>query len=447
MNIKHIIEARKKFNIHEEYMLDYIDELNLWIIGRFGIIDIFEEGIKYEQVTISDFPSIDASSRADIDYYFLPYIDESDAIEGFCVRKFKIPWIVPKCNTTHKNIFFIKCTNNGISYFACDTIAALHSFVRYAINYQTKDSIDNGYFYARGLGWYLISGYGYDAIECWPSDTEWVNDNELQSYAQKLYPELNEDFAPTKLKSLCRFNIPFWDGGVEIQGTPIYAIRTANDGTYFASPNRHALRPAVTCLNGWRNQHIEETVQKEMEKAAINDRTTIVVNGDLVLEKHVEHEVGNVEKDGIGIQNNYIDKKKETDKSGKGRTDCCFFYNNNEYFSVAIQQFTNILLKHKLVPEDMDLKKMESLFLGKPCRRKYTWLGKPHILTHIIKGLTKADKPIITTWPEGTSPWEVVSCRFIDEEGYPLPNIRQENKRKKTNSIVEEAVNALAGYL
>lgn len=187
-----------------------------------------------------------------------------------------------------------------------------------------------------------------------------------------------------------------------------------------------------------------EEIKKMLE---VIGKVGINVNGDLVLEKHVEHEVGNVEKDGIGIQNNYIDKKKETDKSGKGRTDCCFFYNNNEYFSVAIQQFTNILLKHKLVPEDMDLKKMESLFLGKPCRRKYTWLGKPHILTHIIKGLTKADKPIITTWPEGTSPWEVVSCRFIDEEGYPLPNIRQENERKKTNSIVEEAVNALAGHL
>ena len=149
----------------------------------------------------------------------------------------------------------------------------------------------------------------------------------------------------------------------------------------------------------------------------------------------------------VNIHNDVSNDKTPKSKPTTRRTDCCFLYNNEEYFSVAIQQFTNILLKHKLIPEDMDLKKMEGLFQGKPCKRRYTWLGKPHILTHIIKRLTKPDKPIITTWPEGTSPWEVVSCRFIDEEGYSLPNIRQENERKKTIAIVDEAVNALAGYL
>lgn len=206
---------------------------------------------------------------------------------------------MPKCNITHKNIYRIGCTNNGISYYACDTIAALHSFVRYAISFPKKESIDNGYPYARDLGWYLISGYGYNAIECWPSDTEWIEADKLQSYAQKLYPELNEDFEPTKLKSICRFTIPFWDGEVEIRETFIYAIRTVNDGTYFASPNRHALPPAVTCLNGWRNQQIEEAIHKATEN---NGGKTIIVEGDYVNYKHVENEVNNVAAGGTGIK-------------------------------------------------------------------------------------------------------------------------------------------------
>ena len=189
----------------------------------------------------------------------------------------------------------------------------------------------------------------------------------------------------------------------------------------------------------------QEDIQKVLEaigKGGIN------VKGDLVLEKHVEHEVNNVEPGGVGIQINYANEKKNEAKTG--REDCCFFYDNEEYFAIAIQQFTNVLRKYKLVPEEMNLKKMECLFLGKSCRTKYTWLGdrtKRHLLTHIIKGLTNPDNPIITTWPEGTSPWEVVSCRFIDEDGHALPNIRQETARKKTQSIVEEAVNALAGHL
>lgn len=139
--------------------------------------------------------------------------------------------------------------------------------------------------------------------------------------------------------------------------------------------------------------------------------------------------------------------EEEVKRFKKGRTDCCFLYVNENYFTVAIQEFTNKLRSHNLIPSNTDLKQMESLFRGHPCRTKYTWLGAPHILTHIIKGLTKDDNPVITTWPKGTSKWEVVSCRFVDKNGNPLPNIRQQSARKGSETIVEEIVNALAEYL
>lgn len=139
--------------------------------------------------------------------------------------------------------------------------------------------------------------------------------------------------------------------------------------------------------------------------------------------------------------------EKEAKGFKKGRTDCCFLYDNDEYFAVAIQEFTNKLRSHNLIPDSMDAKQMEGLFRGRSCRRKYTWLGDNHILTHIIKGLTKDDNPIITAWPESTSKWEVVSCRFVDKDGNPLPNIRQEKERIKIRTVVKEIVNALAGYL
>lgn len=87
MDEKYIAEARKRFNIDEEYMLDYIDELNLWIIGSFGCISWIDEGVECNGATIDDFPSINATSRADINYYFLPYLDECHVSEGFGVWK------------------------------------------------------------------------------------------------------------------------------------------------------------------------------------------------------------------------------------------------------------------------------------------------------------------------------------------------------------------------
>lgn len=146
-----------------------------------------------------------------------------------------------------------------------------------------------------------------------------------------------------------------------------------------------------------------------------------------------------------------LERSAQYDNEAKGfrkhRTDCCFLYDNKDYFGTAIQEFTSQLKKHRLIPEDMDCKKMESLFRGRSCRTKYKWLGPNHVLTWIIKGLTNDEKPVITTWPEGATKWDVVSCRFEDKDGRPLPNIRQENRRKATETMVDDAVRALKGYL
>lgn len=136
----------------------------------------------------------------------------------------------------------------------------------------------------------------------------------------------------------------------------------------------------------------------------------------------------------------------EAKKFKKFRTDCCFRYVAGDNFAPAIQEFTNKLKFHKLIPDDVDCKYMESLFSYHSCRRTYKWLGDKHILTHIIKGLCNEKNPIITTWPEGTSPWTVVSCRFVDKNGKPLPNIRTEKERKRTKTVVNDIVHALAGY-
>lgn len=128
------------------------------------------------------------------------------------------------------------------------------------------------------------------------------------------------------------------------------------------------------------------------------------------------------------------------------RDDCCFQYDNDEYFADAVQDFMWKLKKYKLIPDDVDFKTMETLFRGHPTRNKLTWLGDNHILTHVIKGLCADDNPIITTWPAGTSKWDVVSARFCDKDGNPLPNIRKESARKKTATIVEELVGTLAEY-
>lgn len=138
---------------------------------------------------------------------------------------------------------------------------------------------------------------------------------------------------------------------------------------------------------------------------------------------------------------------EETKKFKKSRTDCCFLYDNQEYFATAIQELTNKLKQFKLIPEDIDYKQMESIFRGHPCRRTIPWLGDKHILTSFIKGICNDDDPIVATWPEGTSKWDVVSQRFVDEDGNNMPNLRQETPRKKSQTIVTELIDSLKAYM
>ena len=139
----------------------------------------------------------------------------------------------------------------------------------------------------------------------------------------------------------------------------------------------------------------------------------------------------------------YTEEKKRFIKC---KPDCCFLYDNEEYFNDAIQEFTNKLIYYKLIDKNVDYLQMEQLFRGRSCRIKIQWLGANHILTWIIRHLCNDNGPTISVWPEGTSPWDIVSCRFVDANGNPMPNIRSESERKKQIKMVKDIIEPLKSW-
>lgn len=121
MDRERIEENRKYVNAGEESVFNYVEDLGLWIIGGSGPVDIQPDGIKFEHISPSVFPNCIGS--------LLPYITECDAAEGFSVYKFKAPFFYGGRDITGVDIFFIQCTNNGTTYFACSNQTVLHSFV------------------------------------------------------------------------------------------------------------------------------------------------------------------------------------------------------------------------------------------------------------------------------------------------------------------------------
>lgn len=165
----------------------------------------------------------------------------------------------------------------------------------------------------------------------------------------------------------------------------------------------------------------QEELQKVLEaigKGGIN------VNGDLVLEKHVEHEIGNVEAGGIGIQinNGMAASAKESGKGNGGRPkrvgttiNKAFIYDAGDETNTRLQLFCRGLLALGWIKADTELKNFLGVFSGKETSYRIIWTGDINALSELFLELIK--RRGIVELPEGESIWVMVNARFWDHTG------------------------------
>ena len=165
----------------------------------------------------------------------------------------------------------------------------------------------------------------------------------------------------------------------------------------------------------------QDELQKALEaigKGGIN------VNGDLVLEKHVEHEIGNVEAGGIGIQinNGMAPSTKEGGKGNGGRPkragttiNKAFIYDAGDETNIRLQWFYRGLLALGWIKADTELKNFLSVFSGKETSCRIIWTGDINALSELFLELIK--RRGLVGLPEGESIWVMVNARFWDHEG------------------------------
>lgn len=322
MDKERIEENKKSFNINDDFVVDFVEGLGLWIIGGYGPIDIYNDGIRFEHPSDSDLPE-----GANI---FLPYLKDCDAAEGIRVYKFNTPYLFVD-DIDENDIYLIQCINNGITYFASESITLLRLFTLSAneklqnnkpnaINerFRTDDSFTIDYVVLSeqdDIGWWLIGNDKYVSIKSWPSQAQWGKSYDLDHYADILLPYLYKINKPCLLESVCYFKIPFWNGGREIQEDYIFVIKLSDNTMCFASYNQDALRSfilweneRIVVDNDWEKAHplevFKSAINKVQYKNQINNSNNITINGDMVLTKNVENEVDYVASNSIGINNN-----------------------------------------------------------------------------------------------------------------------------------------------
>jgi len=142
----------------------------------------------------------------------------------------------------------------------------------------------------------------------------------------------------------------------------------------------------------------QEDLQKVLE---ILGKSRITVNGDMVLSKQVENEIGNVEADGIGIQNVYSNSRPKTNRQRKTsgsksipnpKTLKYYTHGNNGVLKKQRKRVDIIFKKWNewgwiddlTASEDFD-----AFFEGEPRHCNITWTGSTTILTILLQELIK----------------------------------------------------------
>ena len=136
-------------------------------------------------------------------------------------------------------------------------------------------------------------------------------------------------------------------------------------------------------------------------------KSGIHVAGDLVLEKHVENEIGNVEAGGVGIQIINSEKKlsspkanKKSEKkpsSDKPKTLKYFTHGNNGKLMEQRKRVTIVYRKLNewgWIDDNTTANDFDSFFEGEPRHCNITWIANTTILTILLQELLK--QPYLT---------------------------------------------------
>lgn len=164
----------------------------------------------------------------------------------------------------------------------------------------------------------------------------------------------------------------------------------------------------------------QEEIQKMLETLA---KGGINVNGDLVLEKHVKHEVANVESGGIGIQIvNGITSESKASNNNAGRPkragktiNKAFIYDAEDDRNTRLQLFFQGLIALNWINQDTDLRNFLSIFSGGETTCRIIWTGDINALAELFKELVTRKQ--FVKLPVGESIWLMVNARFWDHEG------------------------------
>ena len=177
---------------------------------------------------------------------------------------------------------------------------------------------------------------------------------------------------------------------------------------------------------------------------------------EIVLEKHVEYEIGNVEQGGIGVQvNNTLptppshDKNTSPAATPKRKTavqprvvDDVFTYRHmdTEGGKRRLAKLYLMLLKAEWIAKDTKPDDFTDIFFGKPKSVKVKWTGKQAYLYALIN--TLEDRGLIARIEGGTK-WVITGSHFLDSNSRPFKDWNKQHNPATAMLAIERMADLL----
>ena len=184
------------------------------------------------------------------------------------------------------------------------------------------------------------------------------------------------------------------------------------------------------------------------EKLALLKNAGVTVLGDLVLEKHVEHEIGVVQDGGIGIQivnGGSAAPKRDGRKKVSGgakTTDAVFTYRflEDKEGHLRIVKLYQLLIKAGWIDKDSKPEVFCDLFMGEAKSLTIKWIGRQQDLYYLIKRLSSRG---LIKCPKGATKWVITGSHFVDGQSRPFSDWNSQHDPKMSAPAIEKLCDVL----
>ena len=200
----------------------------------------------------------------------------------------------------------------------------------------------------------------------------------------------------------------------------------------------------------------KKNMDKEEKIKILKELTEANGNVTVILEQNNEHNIGNVENGGVGIQifqqvqtvNN--GKKEPTgNKDGRKKKPSgakivrdTFTYNflDEEDGMARLIKFYQAMLPEGWIPKETKPKDFIALFEGKPTDVKVKWTGKQSDLYALINQLEKRG---LISCSEGATKWVITGSHFLDSNSRPFTGWNKQKVPQKSALAIEAIADLL----